>query len=193
MALSSAQTQVHNRTKSLFMGFCIVLRWRYGGRNRRKPMKYVLASAVIAAALVTGGQASAQAVGIATSNPGSIFHNIGTAVANAANQAGINATIQPATSPNQYIPFVASGGIEFGAANLQEVNYALEGKEWFKARSIRTCASSATSCRWSRRSSCAPIATSARSRICAASRWSMATRRRTPSCRSSTRCMRRRA
>jgi len=95
-------------------------------------MKYVLASAVIAAALVTGGQASAQAVGIATSNPGSIFHNIGTAVANAANQAGINATIQPATSPNQYIPFVASGGIEFGAANLQEVNYALEGKEWFE-------------------------------------------------------------
>lgn len=94
-------------------------------------MKYALASAVIAVALVTGGHASAQAVGIATSNPGSIFHNIGTAVANAANQAGINATIQPATSPNQYIPFVASGGIEFGAANLQEVNYALEGKEWF--------------------------------------------------------------
>ena len=39
----------------------------------------------------------------------SLFHNIGTAVANAANQAGLNATIQPATSPNQYIPFVALG------------------------------------------------------------------------------------
>lgn len=95
-------------------------------------MKHFVASAVFAAAISVSGPALAQAVGIATSNPGSIFHNIGTAVANVANQAGLNATIQPATSPNQYIPFVGSGGIEFGAANLQEVNYALEGKEWFE-------------------------------------------------------------
>jgi len=91
-----------------------------------------LASAIGLAALAFSQAASAQTVGIATSNPGSIFHNIGTAVANAANKAGLNATIQPATSPNQYIPFVGSGGIEFGVANLQEVNYALEGKEWFE-------------------------------------------------------------
>lgn len=70
-------------------------------------------------------------VGIVTSNPGSIFHNIGTAVANAANSIGLNATIQPATSPNQYIPLVNSGRIEFGVANLQEVNFALEGGGWF--------------------------------------------------------------
>ncbi|WP_309084380.1 TAXI family TRAP transporter solute-binding subunit [Chelativorans sp.] len=95
-------------------------------------MKRQLALAALAAAIALSGPAAAQTVGIATSNPGSIFHNIGTAVANAANRAGLNATIQPATSPNQYIPFVASGGIEFGVANLQEVNYALEGKEWFE-------------------------------------------------------------
>ncbi len=95
-------------------------------------MKRYLASAVLVAAFAFGGPASAQTVGIATSNPGSLFHNIGTAVANAANQGGLNATIQPATSPNQYLPFVGSGGIEFGVANLQEVNYALEGKEWFE-------------------------------------------------------------
>lgn len=77
------------------------------------------------------GTASAQTVGIATSNPGSIFHNIGTAVASAANEAGLRATIQPATSPNQYIPLVASGGIEFGAANFQEIAYAHDGQEWF--------------------------------------------------------------
>src|SRR5690606_22922317 len=69
--------------------------------------------------------------GIATSNPGSLFHNIGTAVANSANKAGLQATIQPATSPNQYIPFVASNGIQFCVGNLQEVYYALEGKGWF--------------------------------------------------------------
>ncbi|MHB2266036.1 TAXI family TRAP transporter solute-binding subunit [Aliihoeflea sp. PC F10.4] len=95
-------------------------------------MKHVLASAILALGISYSAAAGAQTVGIATSNPGSIFHNIGTAVANAANRAGLNATIQPATSPNQYIPFVGSGGIEFGAANLQEVNYALEGKEWFE-------------------------------------------------------------
>jgi TRAP transporter TAXI family solute receptor len=94
-------------------------------------MRNCLATAAVALGLAAGG-ANAQTVGIATSNPGSLFHNIGTAVANAANNAGLNATIQPATSPNQYIPFVASGGIEFGVANLQEVNYALEGKEWFE-------------------------------------------------------------
>jgi uncharacterized protein len=98
---------------------------------REENMRKLLAAAALAFGLSAAGSASAQNVGIATSNPGSLFHNIGTAVANAANQAGLNATIQPATSPNQYIPFVASGGIEFGVANLQEVNYALEGKEWF--------------------------------------------------------------
>ncbi len=95
-------------------------------------MNATLASIALAAGLAAGGAASAQNVGIATSNPGSLFHNIGTAVAKAANDSGLNATIQPATSPNQYIPFVASGGIEFGVANLQEVDYALEGKEWFE-------------------------------------------------------------
>ena len=80
---------------------------------------------------VTAAPVSAQTVGIATSNPGSLFHNIGTAVANAANKAGIKATVQPATSPNQYIPFVNSGGIEFGVANLQEVNYAITGDAWW--------------------------------------------------------------
>jgi uncharacterized protein len=96
-------------------------------------MRLDLASAVLATGLAAAPVA-AQNVGIATSNPGSIFHNIGTAVANAANQAGLDATIQPATSPNQYIPFVASGGIDFGIANLQEVNYALEGKAWFEGQ-----------------------------------------------------------
>lgn len=80
---------------------------------------------------LAAGAASAQSVGIATSNPGSLFHNIGTAVANAANNAGLNTTIQPATSPNQFIPYLNSGGIEFGVANLQEVNYAITGEAWW--------------------------------------------------------------
>ncbi|WP_346911104.1 TAXI family TRAP transporter solute-binding subunit [uncultured Roseibium sp.] len=88
-------------------------------------------AAAFAAAMVAAGSVQAQTVGIATSNPGSLFHNIGTAVANAANEAGLNTTVQPATSPNQFIPFVNSGGIEFGVANLQEVNYAISGEAWW--------------------------------------------------------------
>src|SRR5687768_6696326 len=94
-------------------------------------MRTCLAPAAIAAALLLAGGAQAQTVGIATSNPGSIFHNIGTAVAKAANEAGINATIQPATSPNQYIPLVNQNAVEFGIGNLEEFNYALTGEGWF--------------------------------------------------------------
>jgi TRAP transporter TAXI family solute receptor len=94
------------------------------------PCRVFAAAAVAASCLAL--PAMAQTVGIATSNPGSIFHNIGSAVAKAASESGLNTTIQPATSPNQYLPLVNSGEVEFGVANLQEVNYALEGKEWFK-------------------------------------------------------------
>jgi hypothetical protein len=81
--------------------------------------------------LATAGTAQAQTVGIATSAPGSLFHNIGSAVAKVASEAGLNATIQPATSPNQYLYLVNAGEVEFGVGNLQELNYALEGKAWF--------------------------------------------------------------
>lgn len=94
-------------------------------------MKHYLAACAALCCLALAAPANAQSVGIATSNPGSLFHNIGTAVANAANKAGLQATIQPATSPNQYIPYVAQNGIQFGVANLQEVAYAAEGKEWY--------------------------------------------------------------
>ncbi len=94
-------------------------------------MRKTLAFLTLGLGLVASGWANAQTVGIATSNPGSLFHNIGTAVANAANKAGLNTTIQPATSPNQFIPLLNSGGIEFGVANLQEVNYSINGEAWW--------------------------------------------------------------
>jgi TRAP transporter TAXI family solute receptor len=99
-------------------------------------MRDILAPVVMAAGLLLAGGAQAQTVGIATSNPGSLFHNIGTAVAKAANKAGLNATIQPATSPNQYMPLVNSGQVEFGVGNLEEFNYALTGEAWFEASGV---------------------------------------------------------
>ncbi|HWM46236.1 MAG TPA: TAXI family TRAP transporter solute-binding subunit [Xanthobacteraceae bacterium] len=92
-----------------------------------------LGFAVIAGATLLAGGATAQTLGIATSNPGSLYHSIGTAIAKAANGQGLNVTIQPATSPNQYLPAVGSGDLDFGIGNLQEFNYALEGKGWFSS------------------------------------------------------------
>jgi len=89
-------------------------------------------AAIGAAALFGGSAYAAGPLGIATSNPGSLYHNIGTAIAKAANSHGLNVTIQPATSPNQYLPAVGGGQFEFGIANLQEYEYALQGKAWFK-------------------------------------------------------------
>jgi len=97
-------------------------------------MKELLVASAFALGVSVGLPAFAQNVGIATSNPGSLFHNIGTAVANAANAGGLNTTIQPATSPNQFIPFVDQGGIEFGVANLQEVDYAVTGEAWWNGQ-----------------------------------------------------------
>ena len=99
-------------------------------------MRNVIKCAAFAATLFVTGAAYAQTVGIATSNPGSLFHNIGTAVAKAANDAGINATIQPATSPNQYMPLVNNNDVEFGIGNLEEFNYALTGEAWFEPSGV---------------------------------------------------------
>lgn len=97
-----------------------------------KPENIALTASLILG-LVQGvvGDAQAQTVGIATSNPGSLFHNIGSAVAKLANKNGLRSTVQPSTSPNQYLPLINANEIEFGIGNLQEFNYALEGKKWF--------------------------------------------------------------
>ena len=87
---------------------------------------------IVGASLLSVGGAAAQQLGIATSNPGSLYNSIGTAIAKAANEHGLSVTLQPATSPNQYLPAVNAGQIEFGIGNLEEFNYALEGKAWFK-------------------------------------------------------------
>jgi TRAP transporter TAXI family solute receptor len=93
-----------------------------------------LIAALFGAALFAGSAAAQAPLGIATSNPGSLYHNIGTAIAKAANSHGLRVTIQPATSPNQYLPAVGHGQIEFGVGNLQEFIYALNGEAWFKGQ-----------------------------------------------------------
>jgi TRAP transporter TAXI family solute receptor len=95
-------------------------------------MRILTTLGALAIAVIFAGAATAQPLGMATSNPGSLYHNIGTAVAKAANSHGLSVTIQPATSPNQYLPAVGAGQFEFGVGNLQEFEYALQGTAWFK-------------------------------------------------------------
>ncbi|MEZ5657138.1 MAG: TAXI family TRAP transporter solute-binding subunit [Burkholderiaceae bacterium] len=78
--------------------------------------------------------ANAAPIGVVTSNPGSIYHSIGTAVAKVVNDAGVPATVQPATSPNQYLPLISAGEFDIGPVNLQEASYAYQGGGWFDGR-----------------------------------------------------------
>jgi uncharacterized protein len=96
---------------------------------RRKALLTTIAS------LALVGTAAAQSVGIGTSNPGSIYHSSGSAVAKLANEkAGVNATIQPFASPNVFIPAVNTGELQFGLGNVYEATLAYEGKEYFAGR-----------------------------------------------------------
>ena len=96
-----------------------------------KRIPTMLAGAVLG--LAAAG-ASAQQIAIATSNPGAIYHSIGTAIAKVLNESGVNATVQPATSPNQYLPLISSGEFDMGPVNLQELSYAYKGEAWFAGR-----------------------------------------------------------
>lgn len=96
-----------------------------------KFLKSAIAGAMVAAVACS---ASAQQISIATSNPGAIYHSIGTAIAKVLNESGVNATVQPATSPNQYLPLISTGEFDMGPVNLQELSYAYKGEAWFSGR-----------------------------------------------------------
>ena len=96
-----------------------------------KILKPLLACGLLAIGVST---AAAQQISIATSNPGAIYHSIGTVIAKVLNENGVNATVQPATSPNQYLPLIASGEFDMGPVNLQELSYAYKGEAWFSGR-----------------------------------------------------------
>ena len=81
---------------------------------------------------------AADTVGIGTSNPGSIYHSAGTAIAKVANEkAGIKATIQPFASPTVYIPATNAGELQFGLGNIFESTLAYEGRDFYTGRATK--------------------------------------------------------
>ena len=94
-----------------------------------------IAAAAVLTASLAATPALAQTVGIGTSNPGSIYHSSGSAIAKVVNEkGGIKATIQPYASPNVYIPAVNAGDLQFGLCNVYEATLAYDGDEYFKGR-----------------------------------------------------------
>jgi TRAP transporter TAXI family solute receptor len=88
-----------------------------------------------ALALLTAGTAHAQNVGIAASNPGSLYHSTGTAVAKLANDvAQLKATVYPFASATVYLPAVNAGEYAFGISNVEELRVAVLGIEQFQGR-----------------------------------------------------------
>lgn len=95
----------------------------------------VLASFLVAATAVGFVQAAqADQIGIATSNPGGLYHTTGSAIAKVANESGLDVTIQPATAPTQYLPVVDTGDIDMGLGNLQEIIEGVLGQAHFEGR-----------------------------------------------------------
>ena len=88
-----------------------------------------------ALALLAAGSAQAQNVGIAASNPGSLYHSTGTAVAKLANDiAQMKATVYPFASATIYLPAVNAGEYAFGISNVEELRVAVLGIEQFQGR-----------------------------------------------------------
>ena len=84
--------------------------------------------AALSAIVLSSAPARAQAIGIATMQPGSLNHTTGSAIAKVVKEkAGLNALVQPTAGESIIIPIVGRGESEFGIANSLEVLVATEG------------------------------------------------------------------
>ncbi|MBL6958444.1 MAG: TAXI family TRAP transporter solute-binding subunit [Rhodospirillales bacterium] len=100
-----------------------------------RKIKTLLAVSAIAAVSFITTQASAQVVGIATGQQGSLGYKTGQAVAKVANlKAKITARAQPMAGTSAYIPMINKGEVEFGFCNAVEAEYALNGTGNWKGK-----------------------------------------------------------
>src|SRR5882762_6156205 len=83
----------------------------------------VLGALVVAAALAaSGAPATAQTYGLATMQPGTLAHTVGSAIAKVLKEkGGLNTLVQTTAGETVLIPMVARGEIDLGIANMLEV------------------------------------------------------------------------
>ncbi len=100
-----------------------------------KKMTTLLAASVVALAGYAITPASAQVVGIATGQQGSLGFKTGQAVAKIANlKAGITARAQPMAGTAAYLPLINKGEVEFGFCNAVEAEFAHSGTGNFEGK-----------------------------------------------------------
>lgn len=89
-----------------------------------------------AALMLLAGAASAQTFSIGTSRAGTPVNNLGLALAEAAQGAGMDLRVTPFNSTTQALPLVAAGDLTFGLANAYELQMADSGTVAFEGRAI---------------------------------------------------------
>lgn len=99
-------------------------------------MRKALTAVTITTALLSGASlVSAESMGIGASPQGTIVYSGSSAVARAvAETTDLDLRVQPFGGSTQYVPLVNSGELDFGLANVLEVNLAMEGDEIFGGR-----------------------------------------------------------
>lgn len=99
-------------------------------------MRKVLTTMTIASACLAGASlASAESLGIGASPQGTIVYSGSSAVARAvAETTDLEMRVQPFGGSTQYVPLVNTGELDFGLANVLEVNLAMNGDDIFGGR-----------------------------------------------------------
>jgi len=97
-----------------------------------KPSRLIVAFAV---SLAGFGNAGAQTLGIGTSNPGSVTHSTGSAIAKLITQkTGMQVRVQPHSGNSTLVPATNAGEIDFSPANAFEISQALTGTGIYKGQ-----------------------------------------------------------
>lgn len=100
-------------------------------------VKRIFALTVVLSFLVVTG-VGAQTIGIGTSNPGSITHSCGSAIAKLiTDKLGIQTRVQPHGGNNAFVPAVNAGEVDFGLANVLEMRDALAGSGIYKGQPLK--------------------------------------------------------
>jgi len=92
---------------------------------------------IVLTLLILTGYAStaSEIVSVAAATKGTLFDQVGTAVAKVATNNGqLGTTIRNYTSANVFIPAIARGQVDFGIANQYEVMLAMTGQSHFAGR-----------------------------------------------------------
>lgn len=90
------------------------------------------------AGVLLAGSAWAQSVGVGTMSQGTMSYSSGSAIAKLLTEkAGVQARVQPNSGESIMIPLVDMAELDFGIANVQEADEAVQGERAFKGRPVK--------------------------------------------------------